>query len=45
MVFYHCIVKHIGIRDTLNTLRLEYWIPEGRSYVNQKSYVKTMHSL
>ena len=35
IVFYHCIVKHNGTRDTLNTLRSEYWIPQGRSYVNK----------
>ena len=35
IVFYHCVVKHNGTRDTLNTLRSEYWIPERRSYVNK----------
>ena len=35
IAFYHCIVKHNGARDTLNTLRSEYWIPQGRSYVNK----------
>ena len=34
IVFYHCVVKHNGTRDTLSTLRSEYWIPQGRSYVN-----------
>ena len=35
IVFYHCIVKHNGTRGTLNTLRSDHWIPQGRSYVNK----------
>ena len=35
IAFYHCIVKHNGTRDTLNMLRSEHWIPQGRSYVNK----------
>ena len=40
IIFYHCIVKHNGTRDTLNTLRSEYWILrvlrlQGRNYVNK----------
>ena len=35
IIFYHCIVEHSGTRDTLNTLHSEYWIPQGRNYVNK----------
>ena len=46
IVFYHCIVKHNGTRDTLNKLRSEYWIPQGRSYINKilrQSIVRKKH--
>ena len=35
IVFYHCIIKHNGTRDTLNPLCSEYWIPQRRSYTNK----------
>ena len=35
IVFYHCLVRHNGTGDTLNMLRSEYWIPQGKSYVNE----------
>ena len=46
IIFYHCIVKHNGTRDTLNMLRSEYWIPQGRSYINKilrQSIVRKKH--
>ena len=32
IVFYHCLVKNNGTGDTLNTLRSQYWIRQGKSY-------------
>ena len=33
VINWHKIVGHNGVRETLNELRSEYWIPKGRNFV------------